>query len=170
MCVGLGLAHSRAHLTIHTTAADYLIVITKRTKVATVFTTPIYAANDFSVFPLERSSSAELVKHPQEAYLLGLIKSHLYSAPFYFTYGGYNVTSRLQEQEPSEKPLWETVCAIGGSGCERSLTDGSRSGGRPILLEPPPPATLNRRNHLGRSGRRECERETGQRAQQRSTS
>ncbi|BGP02525.1 Phosphatidylinositol-3-phosphatase SAC1 [Rhodotorula toruloides] len=89
--------------------SDYLIVITKRTKVATVFTSPIYSANDFSVFPLERSSSAELVKHPQEAYLLGLIKSHLYSAPFYFTYGGYNVTSRLQEQEPSEKPLWETA-------------------------------------------------------------
>ncbi|BGP34362.1 Phosphoinositide phosphatase sac1 [Rhodotorula toruloides] len=89
--------------------SDYLIVITKRTKVATVFTSPIYAANDFSVFPLERSSSAELVKHPQEAYLLGLIKSHLYSAPFYFTYGAYNVTSRLQEQEPSEKPLWETA-------------------------------------------------------------
>ncbi|BGP26710.1 Phosphoinositide phosphatase sac1 [Rhodotorula toruloides] len=89
--------------------SDYLIVITKRTKVATVFTTPIYAVNDFSVFPLERSSSVELVNDPKEAYLLGLIKSHLYSAPFCFTYGGYNVTSRLQEQEPSDKPLWETA-------------------------------------------------------------
>ncbi|GAA5846460.1 hypothetical protein JCM11251_007836, partial [Rhodosporidiobolus azoricus] len=90
-------------------ASDYLIVITKRTKVATVFTTPVYSATDFSVFPIERDSSAELLKQPHEAYLLGLIKSHLYSAPFYFSYGGYNVTARLQQQEPSEKPLWETA-------------------------------------------------------------
>ncbi|GAA5877836.1 hypothetical protein JCM8547_002693, partial [Rhodosporidiobolus lusitaniae] len=88
---------------------DYLIVITKRTRVATVFTTPVYSATDFSVFPVERGSAAELLKQPEEAYLLGLIKSHLYSAPFYYSYGGYNVTARLQLQEPSEKPLWETA-------------------------------------------------------------
>ncbi|BGP50703.1 Phosphoinositide phosphatase sac1 [Rhodotorula kratochvilovae] len=88
---------------------DYLIVITKRTKVATVLGSAVYSATDFSVFPLERSSTAELLKQPEEAYLLGLVKSHLYSAPFYFTYGGYNVTSRLQQQEPSDKPLWETA-------------------------------------------------------------
>ncbi|GAA5975561.1 hypothetical protein JCM11641_003534 [Rhodosporidiobolus odoratus] len=90
-------------------ASDYLIVVTKRTKVATVFTTSVYSATDFSVFPIDRGTSAELLKQPQEAYLLGLIKSHLFSAPFYFTYGGYNVTSRLQQQEPSQKPLWETA-------------------------------------------------------------
>ncbi|GAA6022279.1 hypothetical protein JCM10207_008913 [Rhodosporidiobolus poonsookiae] len=90
-------------------ASDYLIVITKRTKVATVFQTPVYSATDFSVFPIDRGTSAELLKQPEEAYLLGLVKSHLYSAPFYFSYGGYNVTARLQQQEPSEKPLWETA-------------------------------------------------------------
>ncbi|GAA6054500.1 hypothetical protein JCM3770_001019 [Rhodotorula araucariae] len=89
--------------------SDYLIVVTKRTKVATVFGSAVFAATDFSLFPLERASTADLLKQPDEAYLLGLVKSHLYSAPFYFTYGGYNVTSRLQQQEPSDKPLWETA-------------------------------------------------------------
>ncbi|GAA5985256.1 hypothetical protein JCM10908_002588 [Rhodotorula pacifica] len=98
--------------------SDYLIVITKRTKVATVLSTAVYSASDFSVFPIDRSaSSADLVKQPEEAYLLGLVKSHLYSAPFYFTYGtgagrgaGYNVTTRLQEQSIAGEdnvPFWQ---------------------------------------------------------------
>ncbi|GAA5938941.1 hypothetical protein JCM3775_003173 [Rhodotorula graminis] len=92
--------------------SDYLVVITKRTKVATVLDTPVYTASDFGVYPLERKSTAELLELPDEAYLLGLVKSHLYSAPFYFSYGGYNVTTRLQEQPDaprSDKPLWETA-------------------------------------------------------------
>ncbi|GAA5922901.1 hypothetical protein JCM1841_003776 [Sporobolomyces salmonicolor] len=89
--------------------SDYLIVITKRTKVAHVLSTPIYSAADFAVFPIERTSSSELLRQPEEAYLLGLVKSHLYSAPFYFSYGGYNVSTKLQAQEPGEKNLWETA-------------------------------------------------------------
>ncbi|KWU45084.1 hypothetical protein RHOSPDRAFT_33333 [Rhodotorula sp. JG-1b] len=102
--------------------SDYLIVITKRTKVATVLGSAVYAASDFSVFPIDRSANnADLVKNPEESYLLGLVKSHLYSAPFYFTYGGYNVTTRLQEQQPppsaadgdnnhstASRPFWQT--------------------------------------------------------------
>lgn len=104
-----------ARLTFPPDAADYLIVITKRTKVATVLGAAVYAAADFSVFPIDHAASnARLVKDPEEAYLLGLVKSHLYSAPFYFTYGaGYNITTRLQEQLPAAaeppKPLWQTV-------------------------------------------------------------
>ncbi|TKA51852.1 hypothetical protein B0A53_05204 [Rhodotorula sp. CCFEE 5036] len=102
--------------------SDYLIVITKRTKVATVLGSAVYAASDFSVFPIDRSANnADLVKNPEESYLLGLVKSHLYSAPFYFTYGGYNVTTRLQEQQPppagadgdnhsvASKPFWQAA-------------------------------------------------------------
>ncbi|GJN93420.1 hypothetical protein Rhopal_006475-T1 [Rhodotorula paludigena] len=102
----LTLTRASSHVSIK---PDYLIVITKRTKVATVLGHAVYAAGDFSVFPLERQSHAELLKQPNEAYLLGLVKSHLYSAPFYFTYGGYNVTTRLQQQELSDKPLWESA-------------------------------------------------------------
>lgn len=114
-------------------AADYLIVITKRTKVATVLGSAVYAASDFSVFPIDRSASnADLVKNPEESYLLGLVKSHLYSAPFYFTYGGYNVTTRLQEQQPppsaadgdnnhstASRPFWQTVslCPMSWLSC-----------------------------------------------------
>lgn len=51
-----------------------------------------------------------LLGQPDEAYLLGLLKSHLYSAPFYFTYGGYDVTTRLQEQKVGgEGAFWEKV-------------------------------------------------------------
>lgn len=104
-------------------AADYLIVITKRTKVATVLGSAVYAASDFSVFPIDRAANnADLVKNPEESYLLGLVKSHLYSAPFYFTYGGYNVTTRLQEQQPdagnnnsnslATKPFWQSASLL----------------------------------------------------------
>lgn len=105
MCYGLFGLISLVH-------SDYLVVITKRTKVATVLDTPIYTASDFGVYPLERKSTADLLDLPDEAYLLGLVKSHLYSAPFYFSYGDYNVTTRLQEQPDaptSDKPLWETA-------------------------------------------------------------
>ena len=71
--------------------------------------TPVYAAEDFSVFPIERSTTVALLGQPDEAYLLGLLKSHLYSAPFYFTYGNYDVTKRLQEQNSSAAPLYESV-------------------------------------------------------------
>ncbi|KAK4049589.1 Phosphoinositide phosphatase sac1 [Microbotryomycetes sp. JL201] len=89
--------------------SDYLVVITKRNKVATILSTPVYAATDFSVFPIERSTTTQLLAEPDEAYLLGLLKSHLYSAPFYFTYGGsYDVTTRLQKQVGNaDQPLWQ---------------------------------------------------------------
>lgn len=91
--------------------ADYLVVITNRNKVATVLTTPVYAATNFSVFPVDRAGNPSLLAQPDEAYLLGLLKTHLFSAPFYFTYGGYNVTNRLQEQK-SAGAFWETVSDI----------------------------------------------------------
>lgn len=91
-------------------SADYLIVITKRKQVGNVLSTPIYTATDFAVYPLEKSSNLTLLSQPDEAYLLGLLKSHLFSAPFYFTYGGYNVTTRLQTQSNSTTAAWwETV-------------------------------------------------------------
>lgn len=101
--------HPRARLTLIRPAADYLVVITKRKKVATVLGTAVFAAQDFSVFPIERSTTVALLGQPDESYLLGLLKSHLYSAPFYFTYGGYDVTKRLQEQTSSDAPFYESV-------------------------------------------------------------
>ena len=163
-------------------AADYLIVITKRTKVATVLGSAVYAASDFSVFPIDRSANnADLVKNPEESYLLGLVKSHLYSAPFYFTYGGYNVTTRLQEQQPppagadgdnhsvASKPFWQAVglCLISGpfsSPPRPQVVDHPalrHAGGRPFLLEPPPARSPHQRHHRRRAPRREFSPFTG---------
>ncbi|KAK4047513.1 Phosphoinositide phosphatase sac1 [Microbotryomycetes sp. JL221] len=103
--------------------SDYLVVITKRTKVATILSTPVYSATDFSVFPIERSSTSQLLSEPDEAYLLGLLKSHLYSAPFYFTYGGaYDVTTRLQKQQQpgtTNSPLWEKASCGRQNGSDK---------------------------------------------------
>ncbi|KAM0750547.1 hypothetical protein T439DRAFT_325617 [Meredithblackwellia eburnea MCA 4105] len=90
--------------------SDYLIVITKRQKITTLLNVPIYTASDFAVFPIDRSSTTTLLAQPDEAYLLGLVKAHLFSAPFYFTYdASYNVTNRLQSQGGKGRPIWETA-------------------------------------------------------------
>ncbi|BGP13525.1 hypothetical protein JCM10213_005361 [Rhodosporidiobolus nylandii] len=118
--------------------SDYLILITKRQKVATLLSTAIYTATDFSLFPLDRDSPTELLSQPKEAYLLGLVKSHLYSAPFYFGYGeGYNVTCRLQAQEEAQKEgeegksLWETADDrfFWNRHLHRRLIDATTAGG-----------------------------------------
>jgi hypothetical protein len=96
--------------------SDYLILITSRKRVSKVLGAEIYAARDFKVFPLDTSLPAGAIKtasaihRPNETFLLSLIKGHLYSGPFYYTYGGYDVTSRMQVQDiNSSKPLWERV-------------------------------------------------------------
>ncbi|CEQ41659.1 SPOSA6832_03410 [Sporobolomyces salmonicolor] len=139
------LSISRAANSIHI-QPDYLIVITKRTKVAHVLSTPIYSAADFAVFPIERTSSSELLRQPEEAYLLGLVKSHLYSAPFYFSYGGYNVSTKLQAQEPGEKNLWETADDrfFWNRHLQRRLIDAT-TGSAEIDFKP---ATINGRRFL----------------------
>lgn len=96
------------------TLADYLIFITSRRRITRINQTDIYQATDFAVFPIDPSPKgpAALLEErgPEEAYLLSLVKAHLFSAPFYFAYGGsYDLTTRLQAQRASDanKPLWE---------------------------------------------------------------
>lgn len=79
----------------------------------------MYSAKDFSVFPIDPSSTViNLLANVDEAYLLGLLKTHLFSAPFYFTYGGYNVTQRLQEQVQNK-----------GGAFHETVSDADRSFG-----------------------------------------
>ena len=97
--------------------ADYLIFITSRKRVSRVLDTDIYLARDFKVFPIDPSTSADAInKHaglhrPNETFLLSLIKGHLYSGPFYYTYGGYDITSRMQAQDTinDKRPMFERV-------------------------------------------------------------
>lgn len=92
---------------LHT--SEFLVVITSKKKVAEIAGADIYMATEFRVLPLEKEANPSLLKHPVEKTLLGLLKSHLYSAPFYFSYG-YDLTSSMQRQASiSNKtaPLWQ---------------------------------------------------------------
>ena len=149
---GAGCSVRPARLTFRTRcplAADYLIFITSRKRVSRVLQSDIYLARDFKVFPIDPSTSADAVNRgaglhqPNETYLLSLIKGHLYSGPFYYTYGGYDVTSRMQAQDTvnDTRPLFERVGRARPSWTARRLntltlsSPTSRSGRRPLLLE-----------------------------------
>lgn len=122
-----------------------------------MFGSPVFAASDFSVFPLDRSAGAStatnLLKSPEESYLLGLVKTHLDTAPFYFTYGGYSLATRLQEQKVggADKPFWQQVRAASPSATLSSeLIAAVFAGGRSLLLEPAPPGPAHQRYHRRR--------------------
>lgn len=72
-----------------------------------------------------------------EIHLLALVRSHLSSGHFLYSYE-FDVTRRLQAQyvareNDESKPMWETV-RIALSG-RRLLSHVQRSGGREVLLE-----------------------------------
>ena len=89
-------------------------MITARKKVARVFSTDVYEATDFAVYPIEPSALGTKAwlanRSPSEKALLGLVKAHLFSAPFYFTYGGYDLTTRVQIQafdDSDKRPFYK---------------------------------------------------------------
>jgi hypothetical protein len=87
--------------------------VTSRKRTARVFNSEIYQATDFALFPIDATPSGSQsyldTKIAEEAYLLQLLKSHLTSAPFYFTSdGNYDLTTRLQAQSTDTNvPAWE---------------------------------------------------------------
>lgn len=89
---------------------EFLVVITSRTKTASLMTSTIYQATDFRVFPVSNQAKPSLLQHPIEKSLLGLLKAHLYSAPFYFSYD-YDLTSSMQRQAEvgRSEPVWKRV-------------------------------------------------------------
>lgn len=97
-CAFLGQASSA--LDSSSLTGDYIIFITGRKQVARLFDTDVYLANDFAVYPIEPTPSGTaawlLEGNKQEKTLLELLKGHLYGGPYYFTYGEYDLTSRLQ--------------------------------------------------------------------------
>lgn len=93
---------------------DYLILITARRRTIRILDTDIYLATDFKVFPIRPPSSNladKLSTHKaDETFLLSLVKGHLYSGPFYYTYGGIDLTSRMQRQDLNDtRPMWQRV-------------------------------------------------------------
>lgn len=93
-------------ITLHT--SPYLVLITARKSVGSLGGHSIYMATDFRVCPIPRNSKPSMLEEPVERMLLGLLKTHLFSAPFFFSYG-YDVTSSLQRQQSTKGALWERV-------------------------------------------------------------
>ncbi|KZO96288.1 inositol/phosphatidylinositol phosphatase [Calocera viscosa TUFC12733] len=80
------------------TTADFLIVIINRARHGRLIGSEIYLATDFKVLPIpSTANSAQLLDHPVEKKLLTLVKSHLDSGRFWFSYG-WDLTRRLQAQ------------------------------------------------------------------------
>ncbi|KDN52776.1 putative SAC1-recessive suppressor of secretory defect [Tilletiaria anomala UBC 951] len=78
--------------------SDFLIVVTSRKKVGSILGSDIFLATDFRVLPISADAKrALLMRNPVEKTLLDLLKTHLYSAPFYFSYT-YDLTSSMQRQ------------------------------------------------------------------------
>ncbi|KAJ9477010.1 Phosphatidylinositol-3-phosphatase SAC1 [Pseudozyma hubeiensis] len=89
--------------------SEFLVVITSKKKVAEIAGADVYMATEFRTLPVDKDANPSLLKHPVEKTLLGLLKAHLYSAPFYFSYG-YDLTSSMQRQaglKDQSAPLWQ---------------------------------------------------------------
>jgi len=84
------------------------VLITARKQVGELGGHALWMATDFRVCPIPRDSKPSVLEEPVERMLLGLLKTHLYSAPFYFSYG-WDLTSSMQRQQGQKKeaPLWE---------------------------------------------------------------
>lgn len=93
--------------------AEYIIVITGREQRGELFGHPVYRASEFDILPLDPTVSVSSPPHPVEAHLLALVRSHLNSGVFLFSYG-YDVTRRLQAQwvaqeQDQGRAFWESV-------------------------------------------------------------
>ncbi len=89
--------------------SEFVIVITSKKKVAEIAGADVFMATEFRTLPLDKEANPSLLKHPVEKTLLGLLKAHLYSAPFYFSYE-YDLTSSMQRQaglQHDSAPLWQ---------------------------------------------------------------
>ncbi|KAB5589340.1 Recessive suppressor of secretory defect protein [Ceratobasidium theobromae] len=83
---------------------DYLIVITGRERRGLIFGHIVYRATDFAVLPI---ALPPVPDHPVERHLLALVRTHLKTATFWFSYG-WDLTTKLQNQQPdSAAPLWQ---------------------------------------------------------------
>ncbi|KAL0576576.1 Phosphoinositide phosphatase sac1 [Marasmius crinis-equi] len=98
---------------ISLTLSEYIVIITGRELQGSLMGHEIYKASDFDILPLNPTVNVQNPPHPVEAHLLALLRSHLNSSVFYFSYG-WDLTRRLQAQyETREKDvdraLWEVA-------------------------------------------------------------
>ncbi|TIB14562.1 hypothetical protein E3P92_01907 [Wallemia ichthyophaga] len=84
---------------IHLSTTPFLIAISDRELAGTINGCDVYRATDFKMFPIDRSSTlSEILKHPVDGVLLGLLKDHFRDGNFFFSHS-FDVTSSLQRQQ-----------------------------------------------------------------------
>ncbi|KAF8446152.1 SacI homology domain-containing protein [Boletus edulis BED1] len=91
--------------------SEYIIILTGREHRTRFMGHDIYRAADFDILPLNPNVSVQNPPHPVERHLLALVRSHLHSGHFLFSYG-WDLTTRLQAQwaereNSNERSLWE---------------------------------------------------------------
>lgn len=97
-----------------TSPAEYIIVVTGREIKGRLSGHDIFQATDFDILPLNPNISVLNPPHPVEAHLLALLRTHLQSGNFLFSYS-WDLTRRLQAQWENQeadlnKGFWEVVC------------------------------------------------------------
>ncbi|KIK71360.1 hypothetical protein GYMLUDRAFT_148807 [Collybiopsis luxurians FD-317 M1] len=93
--------------------SEYIIIITGREPIGRLSGHDIFRATDFDILPLNPNVPVLNPPHPVEAHLLALLRSHLKSGNFLFSYT-WDMTRRLQAQWESQntdsnKGLWEVA-------------------------------------------------------------
>ncbi|CCA67182.1 probable SAC1-recessive suppressor of secretory defect [Serendipita indica DSM 11827] len=94
--------------------SDFLVLITDRKSKGKLLGKDIYQATDYKVLPIASGASvSQILGHPIEKQLLGLIHSHLFSATFIFSYE-WDVTRRMQAQliaanDDAAKAPWQAA-------------------------------------------------------------
>lgn len=100
--------------TADTSTGDYIVVITNRDSQGKLIGNHVYQATAFAILPLNPDINVQSPPHPVEAHLLKLLRAHLDSGIFLFSYE-YDVTRRMQVQwqhhnRDADKGMWEVVC------------------------------------------------------------
>ncbi|KAE9410696.1 hypothetical protein BT96DRAFT_1011447 [Gymnopus androsaceus JB14] len=93
--------------------SEYIIIITGREPKGRLSGHDIFRASDFDILPLNPNVTLPNPPHPVEAHLLALLRSHLQSGYFLFSYS-WDLTRRLQAQWENyqadmDKGLWEVA-------------------------------------------------------------
>ncbi|KAK7064539.1 SAC domain-containing protein [Favolaschia claudopus] len=93
--------------------SEYVIVMTGREFKGRLMGHDIYRATDFELLPLGQNINVYNAPHHVEAHMLNLVRSHLNSGNFLFSYT-WDVTRRLQSQwdtreSDADRPFWATA-------------------------------------------------------------
>ncbi|KAF7310606.1 SAC domain-containing protein [Mycena chlorophos] len=93
--------------------SDYVVIMTEREFKGKLLGHDIYRASGYELLPLSPNINTYNPPHAVEAHLLALVRSHLASGVFFFSYT-WDLTRRLQAQwetreQNLDTPMWQAV-------------------------------------------------------------